>query len=87
MCLGIQGLAEKLHVDLSTGIIPNDLEDREKAFGSNMRPAPKRTPFCTLFWNALQDFMLRILLVCACISIIFDEAFAETESSRSTGKE
>jgi hypothetical protein len=30
------------------------------------------TPFCTFFFGALEDFMLRILLVCACVSIIID---------------
>jgi hypothetical protein len=32
--------------------------------------------------GALEDFMLRLLLVCACISIIFDEAFAESNEER-----
>ena len=30
--------------------------------------------------------MLRLLLVCACISIIFDMAFAEDNEERATGK-
>ena len=37
----------------------------------------KRTPFCRLFIGALDDFMLRLLLVCATISITVDVAFAE----------
>ncbi len=35
--------------------------------------------------GALQDFMLRLLLVCAVISIVFDMAFAEDNSHRKTG--
>jgi magnesium-transporting ATPase (P-type) len=30
-----------------------------------------------LFFGALEDFMLRLLLVCACISISIDLGFAE----------
>ena len=37
--------------------------------------------------NALGDFMLRILIVCAIVSIIFDEAFATSANDRKTGKE
>ena len=62
-----------------------DFTDRENHFGSNYRAPPKRTPFCVLFFNALEDFMLRLLLVCACISIVLDVSFAEKEE-RSHGK-
>jgi hypothetical protein len=37
----------------------------------------KRTPFCILFFGALDDFMLKLLLACAVISISFDMGFAE----------
>jgi hypothetical protein len=75
-----------LNVNIQTGIIPSDLEERELAFGSNKKDPPGRTPFCTIFMNALGDFMLRILLVCACVSLIFDEAFATSNTERKTGK-
>jgi magnesium-transporting ATPase (P-type) len=32
-----------------------------------------------LFLGALEDFMLRLLLVCACISIAIDMGFAEED--------
>jgi hypothetical protein len=35
-----------------------------------------RTPFYKLFLGALDDFMLKLLLVCAIISISFDMGFA-----------
>ena len=34
--------------------------------------------------GALEDFMLRLLLVCACISIAFDMGFAEDKSELTT---
>jgi magnesium-transporting ATPase (P-type) len=56
--------------------VPGDFDDRSETFGSNFKQVTKRTPFCRLFIGAMEDFMLRILLVCACVSIIFGEAFA-----------
>ena len=44
----------------------------------------KRTPFCTLFLGALDDFMLKLLLVCAVVSISFDLGFAHSDE-RKTG--
>jgi len=53
-------------------------------FGTNFKAPPSRTPFCRLFMGALEDFMLRILIVSAIISISFDLAFADTQH-RKTG--
>jgi len=36
----------------------------------------KRTPFCKLFFGALDDFMLKLLIVCACVSIGIEVGFA-----------
>jgi hypothetical protein len=54
-----------------------DFQERENHFGSNFRPLPKRTPFCRLFIGALDDFMLKLLLVCASISISIEVGFAK----------
>lgn len=75
-----------MHTDLEKGLTPIDFDEREISFGSNYKPPAKRTPFCKLFFGALEDFMLRLLLVCACVSIIFDEAFANPATNeRMTG--
>jgi len=37
------------------------------------------TPFCTLLLGALDDFMLKILIVCATFSIAVDMSFATPE--------
>lgn len=39
----------------------------------------KRTPFCTLLMSALDDFMLKLLVVCAMFSIGIDMGFAKPE--------
>lgn len=78
------GIAEKLHVNLEKGLNPLDLDERVNVFGSNSKAPPTRTPFCTLFFGCLEDFMLRLLLVCAVVSIGFDMGFA-SNSELKTG--
>jgi magnesium-transporting ATPase (P-type) len=56
-----------------------DFLEREQVFGTNKKPPPKRVSFFSLFFGALDDFMLKLLLVCACISISIDIGFAEPE--------
>ena len=75
-----------MQTNLDQGLFPGDFHDREEAFSSNFKAPPTRTPFCKFFIGALEDFMLRLLLVCACISIVFDEAFAVDNHERMTGK-
>jgi Ca2+ transporting ATPase len=69
-------LAEKLRSSIETGLVPVDFAEREEQFGSNFKPPMARTPFYKLFFGALDDFMLKLLLVCAVISISFDMGFA-----------
>jgi hypothetical protein len=78
-------LADKLKSSLETGLIPVDFAEREDHFGSNYKEPAARTPFCKLFFGALDDFMLKLLLVCAVISISFDMGFAGP-GELSTGK-
>jgi len=82
---GIAGLSEKLKVNLDMGLSAVDLDIREKHFGSNKKEMPPRTPFWTFFTKALDDFMLKMLLVCACINVGFEVGFAKPEY-RSHGK-
>lgn len=77
--LGIEGLIDSLITTVEKGVIPIDLKERDEHFGSNFKEPMKRTPFCKLFFGALEDFMLRILLVCAVISITIDMAFADAK--------
>lgn len=60
---------------------PEDFDDREKAFGSNYRAPPVRKKFITLFLGALEDFMLRLLLVAAVVSIALDMGFDDNKAT------
>jgi len=83
--IGITSLCEKLRTDPDRGLTPIDFEQRNQHFGSNYKPPAKRTPYCRLFLGALDDFMLKLLLVCACISISIDMGFADSHH-RSHGR-
>jgi hypothetical protein len=51
-----------------------------------MKDMPPRTPYCTFFIKAIDDFMLKLLLVCACVDVGFEVGFAHDEAERKTGK-
>jgi|LauGreDrversion4_2_1035121.scaffolds.fasta_scaffold130899_5 hypothetical protein len=83
--IGVDGLVKNLRTNLEKGLTPNDLEDRVRHFGTNRKDPPERTPYWEFFIKAIDDFMLKLLLVCACVDIGFGVGFAEPED-RSHGK-
>ena len=72
---GANGLLEALNTDVKTGISANSLDARDKTFGSNSKDPPTRSGFCNMVLAALDDFMLKLLIVCAVVSIIVDVGF------------
>lgn len=74
---GGESLATLLKVDLDKGLTPADLPERTAHFGDNMRPPLVCKAFCTILKETLDDFMLKVLLVCAAFSIIFDMSLAD----------
>ena len=74
---GVDGLAQKLYSSTENGINGDDLDERDKAFGTNAKEPPKRTGFCKLMLMAMDDLMLKILLVAAVISLIVSMIFEE----------
>ena len=71
------GLEQKLRTNYDKGLTPTDFEERGNHFGSNYKPPQKRTPYYKLFLGALDDFMLKLLIVCACVEIGIEVGFAE----------
>jgi len=83
--LGIESILEKLKVDPKVGLDEKDVADhkrRDEQFGSNFKPPPEVTPYYKFFFGALEDFMLKILLGCACLSIVIDMSLADDEHRR-----
>jgi hypothetical protein len=75
---GGAGLANKIKTSLQTGLVDDKEEfvKREEHLGSNYKAPLERKSFCHFFFKALEDFLLRLLLICAIISIIFNVSFA-----------
>ena len=76
---GVDGISNKLKVDMATGISGSTFPDRVKAFGDNVREPLKADSFCWIFWKALDDFMLKVLIVAATGSLIFEYIGADPE--------
>lgn len=70
-----EGILDALCVNHKKGISATSLEERERCFGSNYKAPPERTPFCSMVLAALEDFMLRLLIGCAFISMAVEIGF------------
>jgi len=66
-------------VNTETGLTGVDFEERTLYFGNNHRESVKAKSFFRLFLQALDDIMLKVLLVCAVFSICFDMILAKPE--------
>jgi len=75
---GIEGLAEKLHVDPKNGLTQREADEgfteRREYFGKNTYKQPKGKTFFQLWVDALNDLTMIILIISAIVSIIL--AFA-----------
>ena len=75
---GPEGIMTKLRTDPKNGV--STLENRENDFGSNkvfVEPVP---PFCSYVCEALEDLMVRILIVAAVVQIILGVTLGEDPS-------
>ena len=70
--IGMEGLIEKLKSNKETGLTPNDYAERTEMFGSNHRDPMEAATCCEMFKGALDDVMLKLLMVCAIVSITVD---------------
>lgn len=64
------------------GLTMEDAVARSEFFGSNYRPPLESETCCSMFLAALDDFMLKLLMVCAVVSITLDEIMAEPEERK-----
>ena len=76
---GTEYIIKSLKTDIHNGI--DDINDREEEFGSNkvfVEPVP---PFCAYVLEALEDMMLRILIVSAIVSIVLGCTLSDDPST------
>jgi magnesium-transporting ATPase (P-type) len=69
---GIDSLLQSLKTSHEHGILQDSMADRVRCYDSNMKEPPTRTPFYMLLYAALDDIMLKILMVCAIVSMVVD---------------
>ena len=72
---GINSLMEKLQTNPQLGI--SSIDYREESFGSNKIFIEPVSPFCTFVLNALEDLMIRILIVAAIVQIILGTTLSD----------
>ncbi|KAE8694827.1 putative calcium-transporting ATPase 4, plasma membrane-type [Hibiscus syriacus] len=66
---GVEGLAKKVSVSLTNGVVPTDISIRQNIFGYNKFAEKPAKSFWTFVWEALHDLTLIVLMVCAVVSI------------------
>ena len=79
---GSDALYEALDVNVERGINSSSFEIRRELFGSNYKEPQERTPFLELLLGALDDFMLKLLIVCAIVIIPVEVGFAKDADER-----
>ena len=77
---GINSLLDGLKTSLEKGVSTTTLDGRREAFGTHAKDKPERTGFCTMLKEALDDFMLKILIACAFFQLIIEMSTAEDKS-------
>jgi hypothetical protein len=75
--LGLDGIVKKLNSDKDKGISPELNLQRDTAFGNNKRDPMEADTCCSMFKSALDDDMLKLLMVCALVSITIDMSTAK----------
>jgi magnesium-transporting ATPase (P-type) len=83
---GFESLCNKLKVDPKVGLSGHDFAERTEKFGNNYREEPVAKSWFSLFIGALDDQMLKLLIVCAIFSITFDMILADPHE-RAHGKD
>jgi Ca2+-transporting ATPase len=66
-----------LNSDKDKGISPELNLQRDTAFGNNKRDPMEADTCCSMFKSALDDDMLKLLMVCALVSITIDMSTAK----------
>ncbi|KAH3767405.1 plasma membrane calcium-transporting ATPase 3 [Pelomyxa schiedti] len=78
---GLEGLAEKLGTHLKTGLSKEEVDSnfahRRSVFGINVLPEPKHKNFFQLWFEAIKDLTLIILIIAAVVSLVLGLAIPE----------
>ncbi|CAD8110921.1 unnamed protein product [Paramecium sonneborni] len=76
---GLQNLEMSLCTNFTKGLKGDDFKEREILFGNNKKPVIPPKTYIKLLLQALEDFIMRVLLVASIVSIIIGVATADDD--------
>lgn len=74
--VGTDAVVAALRSDKENGITDEDLVERKKEFGSNHRDDLRAQTCCEFLNQAMDDTMIKLLIVCAVVSAVAEMALA-----------
>jgi magnesium-transporting ATPase (P-type) len=74
---GVKYIMDGLKTSATEGISTDTLENRMAAFGVNRVVARPPKTFCEIVMDTLDDFVMKILIVCAFINLAINLIFEE----------
>ena len=63
--------------DINKGIKATTIQAREEKYGNNRKDVAVKRSWWHFAWEALEDFLLRVLVVCGIIAIILEMSIEE----------
>jgi len=78
---GIEGIAEKINLDLTKGLTGDDFKERSKHFGNNSPQKSQDEPAMSLigiFVSSVTDLMTLTLLLASFLIIVLDSHVADS---------
>lgn len=69
---GDEWIHQGLNTNFKTGISTTTIAQRTQMYGNNEKEKVKSKTFWELAWNALEDFLLRVLIVAGIFSIVIN---------------
>jgi magnesium-transporting ATPase (P-type) len=76
---GPSSLVQNLGVNPKNGVAASEIKDRELQYGTNKAKKIPPKGIFELIWEALEDTILRILILAAIVSIVVNVATADAE--------
>ena len=74
---GLNWLYTGFKTDINKGINKKTVQAREEKYGNNKKEIPDQRSWWYFAWEAMEDFLLRVLVVCGVIAIILEMSIEE----------
>jgi P-type Ca2+ transporter type 2C len=78
---GVDNIANKIGSNTYSGLNGTDFKQRTKQYGNNVKKEIEREGLWNMWVGALDDLMLKILIVAAFVSMVISLIFAEENAA------